>query len=130
MPIARQRSPARKPEGGARYSGLAEKYLSERRKKTAAERLEQEKWELEKEKEEVAWRKKQKEEWERAQEKEKLEQELRELREKVAKLEKEERVYTRLPTESKDTREKVMAAISVYPNRHGDIRSRDEENKR
>ena len=104
--------------------------MSERRKKTAAERLEQEKWELEKEKEEVAWRKKQKEEWERAQEKEKLEQELRDLKEKVSEVEKEEKVYTRLPAEKKDTREKVMEAIGVYQTRYADIRSRDEENRR
>ena len=67
-----------------------------------AERLEQEKWELEKEKEEVAWTKKQKEEWGRAQEKEKLEQEIKQLREKVVKLEKEDPAPNRRKGDKKE----------------------------
>ena len=39
-------------------------------------------------------------------------------------------MYTKIPTERKATRKKVMAAISVYSNRHGDIRSHNEECRR
>ena len=89
---------------------------------------------MEKEKEEVEWRKKNKEEWEKNQEKErrkKVEKELEALRAKVARMEKEEKsADARIPSKRKDLREKVMAAISVYTNRHGNIRSRDSKCKR
>ena len=99
-----------------------------------AERLQQERWELEKEREEVEHRKLNKAEWEKNQEKEKrekAEKELNALRQKVEKLEKiQKKKGAWIPADRRELREKAMIALEVYTTRHGDIRSRDEKCKR
>ena len=128
VPISARRSP---PRSTAKVIGPADKLQQERRRRLEKERLEQERWELDLEKKEVAHRQLNQALWEKNQAEEKREKAERELNAMTQKVEKLERKLKRkgawIPGTMKELREKAVSAIVVYTTRHADMRSRDED---